>query len=90
MVRVKHYTSVLLVICMSMLLGCVAKDVALNEQQKRMLRCDQYNDRDRELCLQGMHVTIEDYKDDYKNFKKSKQEEADKDKKKIDIPQTKQ
>lgn len=55
----------------------MAKDVNFSEQQKRMQRCDQYIERDRDLCLRGDHVTIEDYKEDFRDYKKSKQKEAD-------------
>lgn len=56
----------------------MAKDITFNEQQKRMQRCDQYIDRERERCFQGDHVTIEDYKDDYADYRKSKEKEANK------------
>jgi hypothetical protein len=61
-----------------LLSGCVAKDIEFNEQQKRMQRCEQYIDREKERCLQGDHVTIEDYKDDYDAYRKSKEKEAKK------------
>lgn len=61
-----------------MLSACMANEVTNNEQQKRMQRCEQYIDREREQCLQGDHVTIEDYKEDYRAYQKSKQQEADK------------
>ncbi len=70
----------------SFLVGCVAKDIEFTEQQKRMQRCDQYVERQREECLQGMPVTIEDYKDDYRSYKKSRAKEAD-DNKLIILPQ---
>lgn len=63
--------------------GCMSKEVVTNEQQKRMQRCEQYTDRDREDCLRGEHVTIEDYKDDYKDFKKEQQKVNSKDKQKL-------
>lgn len=62
------------------LLGCVAKDIEHTEQQKRMQRCDQYVDKQREECLQGMPVTIDDYKDDYRAYKKSRAKEEDENK----------
>lgn len=58
-----------------MLAGCVAKDLKLTEQQKRMQRCEQYIDRQQEECLQGGHVTIDDYNDDYNAFIKAKERE---------------
>lgn len=66
-----------LLMCSSILTGCIAKDVAFTEQQKRMQRCDKYLDRERDKCLQGEHVRIEDYQDDYKAFKKSERKAAE-------------
>ena len=65
--------------------GCLAKDVNYTEQQKRMQRCEQYIERDREKCLQGDYVTIEEYKEDYKAYKKNKQQEAVKDQLKLPV-----
>ena len=78
-------TKVTIVSCTAAILlsGCMAKDLEFNEQQKRMLRCEQYIDSEKERCLQGDHVTIEDYKDDYNEFKKSKEKEAAKAKLKL-------
>lgn len=78
--------AIILGVSIIILSACVAKDVSYNEQQKRMLRCDQYIERERERCLQGDYVTIEDYKDDYRAYERSKQKEAEKDKPKIIIP----
>lgn len=68
-----------------LLSACVAKDIEFNEQQKRMQRCEQYIDREKERCLQGEHVTIEDYKDDYDAYKKSKEKEAKKEQLKLPV-----
>jgi hypothetical protein len=68
-----------------LLSACMAKDVDYTEQQKRMQRCDQYIEREREKCLQGDYVTIEEYKKDYKAYKKDKQEEASKDQLKLPV-----
>lgn len=78
--------AIILGVSIIILSACVAKDVSYNEQQKRMLRCEQYIERERERCLQGDYVTIEDYKDDYRAYERSKQKEAEKDKSKIIIP----
>jgi hypothetical protein len=51
-----------------------------SEQQERMLRCDQYIGDQREDCLRGAAVTIDDYNDDYKNYQKNKVKEATEDK----------
>lgn len=61
------------------LTGCMMPiEGAHSEQQKRMLRCDQYIDEQRETCLRGEAVTIDDFKDDYKDYQKSKKQEAQK------------
>ena len=59
------------------LLGCMSKDIGYSEQQKRMVRCDQYIGNDREECLRGMAVTIEDYKADYREFERDEQKKRD-------------
>ncbi|MFW8591443.1 hypothetical protein ACOI22_11615 [Glaciecola sp. 2405UD65-10] len=57
--------------------GCMTPQTGpRTEQQKRMVRCDQYIDEQRDTCLRGEAVTIDDYKEDLKNYKKSKQKEA--------------
>lgn len=47
------------------------------EQQERMIRCDQYIGDQREACLRGEPVTIDDYQEDLKNYKKSKRKEEE-------------
>jgi|GEM_PF-2041475 len=69
-----------------LLSGCVAKDVVFNEQQKRMQRCEQYVDREREACLQGDFVSIQDYKDEYDAFQRSNEKQKEKEKIKVTIP----
>jgi len=69
-----------------LLSACMAKDVVYTDQQKRMQRCDQYIDREREQCLKGDYVTIDEYQDDYKEYKKSKEEEEKKDQ--LKLPKT--
>lgn len=59
------------------LLGCMSKEVGYSDQQKRMVRCDQYIGNDREECLRGMAVTIEDYKADYREFERDEQKKRD-------------
>lgn len=73
--RMIHFLSVSLAVIT--LTGCIAKDVEFTEQQKRMQRCDQYVDREREECLKGSPVTIDDYKDDYRAYQRAKEREED-------------
>lgn len=68
---------------LTLLSGCIAKNVDYSEQQLRMQRCDQYVDKQRDDCLRGEAVTIEDYKDDYKAYKKSRKNEADEENEKV-------
>ncbi|MFT6270296.1 MAG: hypothetical protein ACJAVV_003130 [Alphaproteobacteria bacterium] len=86
MMTARKYYAVGVLLSSSLLAGCMAKDITFNDQQKRMQRCDQYIDRDRDLCLRGDHVTIEDYKEDFRDYTKSKQKEADKAKPKLKLP----
>jgi hypothetical protein len=81
----KRNIPIIIGVSIIMLSACVAKDVSYNEQQKRMQRCEQYIDRERERCFQGDYVTIEDYKEDYRAYERSKQKEAEKDKQKVII-----
>lgn len=61
-------------ICIS---GCMTPQTGpRTEQQKRMVRCDQYIDEQRDACLRGEAVTIDDYKEDLKNYKKSRKKES--------------
>jgi len=64
--------------CVFMPLGAcmMPMEGAHSEQQERMMRCDQYIGDQREDCLRGEAVTIDDYKDDLKNYNKSKKQEA--------------
>lgn len=71
--RRTHLLSVSMVLIT--LTGCMAKDAEFTEQQKRMQRCDQYVDREREDCLKGSPVTIDDYKDDYRAYQRAKERE---------------
>lgn len=87
-----HYKklSVVVVLGMSCLVSACLSPTAgkHSEQQERMLRCDQYIGDQRETCLQGEAVTIDDYKEDFKNYQKSKAQEAkdaEKAKQKLDI-----
>lgn len=80
MMRKQSVYFVSLIMSMAFLMGCVAKDIEFTEQQKRMQRCEQYIERQREECLQGMPVTIEDYKDDYRAYEKSRAREAEENK----------
>jgi hypothetical protein len=66
------------------LTACVAKDINLSEQQKRMQRCDQYIDRARDDCLRGETITIDDYKDDFRAYERSRAREAENNKPKIE------
>ncbi|MFC4701132.1 hypothetical protein ACFO4O_13240 [Glaciecola siphonariae] len=50
--------------------GCMSKGVEMTDQQQRMARCDQYVDMSRDQCLRGENVTIDDYKEEYKDFEK--------------------
>lgn len=59
--------------------GCISKEVGYSDQQKRMMRCDQYIGDTKADCLRGIAVTIEDYKADWREFerdKKKKREDA--------------
>jgi hypothetical protein len=85
-ILLKKYYGVGLLLCASLLAGCMATDVEFTEQQKRMQRCDQYTDRDRDICLRGYAVTIEEYKQDYKDYRKSKQKEAEEARPKLKLP----
>jgi hypothetical protein len=58
--------------------GCMSKDVAYTDQQKRMMRCDQYIGESREECLRGMAVTIEDYKADWREFERDEKKSVKK------------
>ncbi len=66
--------------------GCMAKDVEFTEQQKRMQRCDQYVDREREECLKGSPVTMDDYRDDYRAYQRAREREEEQNK--IELLQT--
>jgi hypothetical protein len=50
--------------------GCMSKGIEMTEQQQRMARCDQYVGMARDQCQRGENVTIEDYKEEYKEFEK--------------------
>jgi hypothetical protein len=52
----------------------MSKGIEMTEQQKRMQRCDQYIEMAREQCLRGDNVTIEDYKEEYREFERETQE----------------
>ncbi|MDT0593942.1 hypothetical protein [Glaciecola petra] len=52
------------------LTACISKEAQYSDQQKRMLRCDQYIGQSRDECLNGMTVTIEDYKQDWREFER--------------------
>jgi hypothetical protein len=67
-------TSLLLAISALGLSACMSKGIEMTEQQKRMQRCDQYIDMAREQCLRGDNVTIEDYREEYREFEKDTQE----------------
>jgi len=54
--------------------GCMSKGIEMTEQQQRMQRCDQYIEMARDQCLRGDNVTIEDYKEEYREFEKDTQE----------------
>ncbi|MGQ8364480.1 hypothetical protein [Glaciecola sp. 1036] len=69
--------SVLLVIGVALLSGCMSKEAVNNDHQMRMQRCEQYIGDAREKCLQGENVTIEDYKEDLKEFKKQEHSEEE-------------
>lgn len=69
---------VLIIVSSFVFTGCIAKDVKYTDQQKRMQRCEQYIDREREQCLRGDYITLEEYKDDFEAYKKSKEKEAEK------------
>ncbi|WP_395339704.1 hypothetical protein PN836_015140 [Ningiella sp. W23] len=51
-----------------MLSACMTKGLEMTEQQQRMARCDQYIGMARDDCLNGVNVTIDDYKDEYREF----------------------
>jgi hypothetical protein len=82
----KKYYSMAIIVSVILLTGCIAKDVDFTEQQQRMQRCDQYIEQDRDRCLRGEPVTIEDYKDDFRDYQKSKEIEAEKAKPKVILP----
>ncbi len=68
----------ILILSATMLFSCLSKDVYYTDQQKRMQRCEQYIEASRERCLRGETVTIEDYKQDYREFiKKSEPTQLD-------------
>lgn len=78
MKRINKHVILLAVVSPIMLTACMSPiEGKHSEQQQRMLRCDQYIGEQRESCLRGDSVTIDDYKDDYKNYKKSKAKEAE-------------
>lgn len=66
----KSTTVTLLIIALATLSGCMSKGVEMTEQQQRMARCDQYVGMSRDDCQRGENVTIEDYKDEYKEFER--------------------
>ncbi|WP_284215575.1 hypothetical protein [Agaribacter marinus] len=70
----------LLGICaITSLQACMHKDAVNNEHQQRMQRCEQYVGMAQNDCLKGENVTIEEYKDDFREFKKDlKQKNAEK------------
>lgn len=71
-----HRTLILSVLCIC-LSACMAKDIELSDQQKRMQRCDQYIDRERDACLRGETITIEEYQDELRKYEKSRAKEAE-------------
>ena len=73
----KWLFSAVTLLCAGILSGCMAKDVPYSEQQQRMARCDQYIERERDMCLRGEAVTIEDFNEDFKDYKKSRAEEGE-------------
>lgn len=51
-----------------------------------MARCDQYIGQGRDMCLRGEPVTIDDFKEDFTDYTKSKAKEAEKAKPKLVFP----
>jgi len=73
----KFYISTASVLTTLLLSGCMSSEAGYSEQQKRMLRCDQYLGETREECLRGMAVTIEDYKTDWREFERSEKQKRE-------------
>ena len=78
--------SAVILLCATFLSGCIGKDIPYSEQQQRMARCDQYIERERDMCLRGEPVTIDDYNDDFKDYKKSRAKEDEEVKTKLVLP----
>ncbi|MEM0910554.1 MAG: hypothetical protein AAGJ37_06235 [Pseudomonadota bacterium] len=57
--------------------GCINSDHVHSEYQIRMQRCEQYVGSAKERCLNGELITIEEYKDGVKDYKR-KTEDDDK------------
>ncbi|MFC3122904.1 hypothetical protein [Agaribacter flavus] len=79
-VLVKTHANKLVIVsmCILGLQACMSKEAVNNEHQLRMQRCEQYVGMAQINCLKGQNVTIDEYKDDYREFKKDqKQKEAD-------------
>jgi membrane protein involved in colicin uptake len=67
---IKGRDVILFITALLSLSGCMSKGIEMTEQQQRMARCDQYVGMSREDCQRGENVTIEDYKDEYKEFER--------------------
>ncbi len=48
--------------------GCLNSDYAHSESQLRMQRCEQYVGMNKNRCLNGELVTIEEYKEDLEEY----------------------
>lgn len=54
--------------------GCINSDYVNSESQVRMQRCEQYIGMNKERCLNGELVTIEEYKEDLQDFQQKTEE----------------
>ena len=77
MPAIKYTRLILGSLSVVMLSACMSSESGYSEQQKRMLRCDQYVGETRDECLRGVAVTVEDYKDDYREFERTEQKKKE-------------